>query len=283
MRLLARTYDMTFGSLGALVGAWERAGRGRRLMIVHLWTWGLLVVFFAAWEAACRITGIAPLILPAPSVVLATLWDGLTVGYLWPHIWMTAAEMLLGLAAGCLIGFLCGIVLGEVEFLRRIFYPYIIASQVIPKLALVPLFIIWFGFGMTSTVVITALICFFPLIENTMTAIGHVDPQKRELFRMLGATTPQTLLRLKLPAGLPVILAGVRVAVVLSLVGAVVAEFIAGREGLGAMIIASQGMMDSPLMFALLFVITLLGMLFYQATLLIEQWLLRHHMKGLAQ
>ena len=133
---------------------------------------------------------------------------------------------------------------------------------------------------MTSTVVITALICFFPLLENTMTGIQHIDPQKRELFRMLGATRLQTLFRLKIPAGLPVILAGLRVAVVLALVGTVVAEFIAGRAGLGAMIIASQGMMDSPLMFALLIVITILGMLFYQATLFVEQWVLRRHMKG---
>jgi len=216
-------------------------------------------------------------------VVLTSLWHGIATGYLLPHIWLTSAEMLLGLAAGCGIGFLCGIVLGETEFLRRLLYPYIIASQVIPKLALVPLFIVWFGFGMTSTVVITALICFFPLLENTMTAIHHVDPQKRELFRMLGATRLQTLLRLKIPAGLPVILAGLRVAVVLALVGAVVAEFIAGRAGLGAMIIASQGMMDSTQMFALLVIITALGMLFYQTTLLLEHWLLRHHMKGIRQ
>jgi len=252
-------------------------------MRVRIWTYGLLVAFLAGWELVCRATGFSELVLPAPSVVFATLWNGLATGFLLPHIWLTAAEMLLGLAAGCGIGFLCGIALGETEFLRRVLYPYIIASQVIPKLALVPLFIVWFGFGMTSTVVITALICFFPLLENTMTAIHHVDPQKRELFRMLGATPLQTLLRLKIPAGLPVILAGVRVAVVLALVGAVVAEFIAGRAGLGAMIIASQGMMDSPLMFALLIAITVLGMLFYQATLLAERWLLRRHMKGVNQ
>jgi NitT/TauT family transport system permease protein len=252
-------------------------------MSIRVYTWGLLVAFLAAWELVCRATGISELVLPAPSVVLTTLWSGLATGYLLPHIWLTSAEMLLGLAAGCGIGFLCGIALGEAEFLRRLLYPYVIASQVIPKLALVPLFIVWFGFGMTSTVVITALICFFPLLENTLTAIHHVDPQKRELFRMLGATRLQTLFRLKIPAGLPVILAGVRVAVVLSLVGAVVAEFIAGRAGLGAMIIASQGMMDSPLMFALLVAITVLGIVFYQATLFAEQWLLRHHMKGLEQ
>ena len=252
-------------------------------MTVRLWTWGLLVVFLAVWEAVCRATGISELVLPAPSVVFATLWNGLISGYLLPHIWMTGAEMLLGLATGCGIGFLCGVVLGETEFLRTLLYPYVIASQVVPKLALVPLFIVWFGFGMTSTVVITALICFFPLLENTMTGIQHIDPQKRELFRMLGATRLQTLVRLKIPAGLPVILAGVRVAVVLSLVGAVVAEFIAGRKGLGAMIIASQGMMDSALMFALLITITVLGMLFYQTTLFLEHWLLRRHTKGLTQ
>lgn len=249
-------------------------------MSARIWTWGLLVVFLAGWELTCRATGISELVLPAPTAVFQTLWDGLASGFLLPHIWLTSVEMLLGLAAGCGIGFLCGIMLGETEFLRRILYPYIIASQVIPKLALVPLFIVWFGFGMTSTVVITALICFFPLLENTMTGIHHIDPQKRELFRMLGATRLQTLFRLKIPAGLPVILAGLRVAVVLALVGAVVAEFIAGRAGLGAMIIASQGMMDSPLMFALLIVITILGMLFYQATLFVEQWVLRRHMKG---
>lgn len=252
-------------------------------MGARIWTWGLLVVFLAGWELACRVTGISELVLPAPTAVFLTLWNGLSSGFLLPHIWLTAVEMLLGLAAGCAIGFVCGIVLGETEFLRRVVYPYVIATQVVPKLALVPLFIVWFGFGMTSTVVITALICFFPLLENTMTGIRHIDPQKRELFRMLGATRLQTLFRLKIPSGLPVILAGLRVAVVLALVGAVVAEFIAGRAGLGAMIIASQGMMDSPLMFALLILITVLGMLFYQATLLVEQWLLRRHLKGESQ
>lgn len=252
-------------------------------MSTRVYRWSLLAAFLAAWELVCRAAGISQLVLPAPTVVLRTLFNGLVSGYLLPHIWLTSAEMLLGLAIGCVVGFVCGIALGENAFLRRVFYPYIIASQVVPKLALVPLFIVWFGFGMTSTVVITALICFFPLLENTMTGIDHVDPQKRELFRMLGATRLQTLWRLKIPAGLPVILAGVRVAVVLALVGAVVAEFIAGRQGLGAMIIASQGMMDSPLMFALLIVITVLGILFYEATLLLEHRLLRRHMKGTNQ
>ena len=152
--------------------------------------------------------------------------------------------------------------------------PYVVASQVF-KLALAPLFVLWFGFGMTSTVVITALICFFPLLENTLTALQQVPPERLELFRMLGATRTQTLLRLKLPRSLPAILAGFRVAVVLALVGAVVGEFMGASKGLGALVIASQGTMDTALMFAVLALIAALGLAVYQATLLVERWLLR--------
>ena len=240
----------------------------------------LLVLFLAGWEVYCRVAGVSALVVPLPSAVLRTLWDGLAGGYLLPHLWVTTAEMAMGLAAGCTVGFLAGMLLAEVPVLRRLFYPYILASQVVPKLALGPLFIVWFGFGMTSTVVITALICFFPLLENTMTGLQQVDPNKRELFRMLRATRLQTLLRLKIPSGLPVILAGLRVAVVLALVGAVVGEFIGGRQGLGASIIAAQGMMDSTMMFALFIVITLLGMIVYQAAAGLERWLLRRPWKG---
>ncbi|QCO17468.1 ABC transporter permease (plasmid) [Azospirillum brasilense] len=240
----------------------------------------LLVLFLAGWEVYCRVAGVSALVVPLPSAVLRTLWDGLAGGYLLPHLWVTTAEMAMGLAVGCTIGFLAGVLLAEVPVLRRLFYPYILASQVVPKLALGPLFIVWFGFGMTSTVVITALICFFPLLENTMTGLQQVNPNKRELFRMLRATRLQTLLRLKIPSGLPVILAGLRVAVVLALVGAVVGEFIGGRQGLGASIIAAQGMMDSTMMFALFIVITVLGMIVYQAAAGLERWLLRRPWKG---
>jgi len=243
----------------------------------RLYSFSLLVSSLVAWETFCRVSDVSELIIPAPSAVGVVLWQSLTSGYLWPHIWVTSMEMALGLGLGAAIGFGCGVVLSEAVFVKRLLWPYIIASQVVPKLALAPLFIVWFGFGMTSTVVITALICFFPLLENTITGLTHVNPNKLELFRMLGATRAQTLWRLRVPTGLPVILAGLRVAVVLALVGAVVGEFIGGREGLGATVIAAQGMMDSTLMFAVLFVITALGIVFYQLTVLIESWLLRRH------
>ena len=234
----------------------------------------LLAGLLLAWEWASRALGLSALVLPAPSTIARALWNGLASGYFWPHIRSTALELALGLAAGCAVGFASGVALAESRVLRGLLMPYVVVSQVIPKLALMPLFILWFGFGMTSTVVITALICFFPLMENTLTSLQQVAPERMELFRMLGATRLQTLLRLKLPSGLPGILAGLRVAVVLALVGAVVGEFIGASRGLGALVIASQGMMDTPLMFAVLVLIAALGMLAYQATLLLERWLL---------
>jgi NitT/TauT family transport system permease protein len=242
-----------------------------RLRLVSL---GLLVLLLAAWELGARASGLSALVLPAPSAVLRALWRGLASGYFWPHIRATGSELMAGLALGCGIGFTSGVAMTESPLLNGLLKPYVVVTQVIPKLALMPLFIVWFGFGMTSTVVITALICFFPLMENTVTALQQVDPQRLELFRMLGASRRQTLLRLKLPAGLPGILAGLRVAVVLALVGAVVGEFIGASQGLGALIIASQGMMDTPLMFAVLVLIAALGLLLYAATLALERRLL---------
>lgn len=234
----------------------------------------LAAVLLAAWEAACRLLHVPPLVLPAPSGIAQALWKGLASGFFWPHLATTAGELLLGLAAGCTLGFGAGIALAEHALARRVLMPYLVASQVVPKLALTPLFVLWFGFGMTSTVVITALICFFPLMENTLTALQQVPPERLELFRMLGATRAQTLWRLKVPMGLPAILAGLRVAVVLALVGAVVGEFIGASRGLGALVIASQGTMDTALMFAVLVLIAALGLLVYEATLFVERRLL---------
>ncbi len=235
----------------------------------------LLIILLLAWEWAVSAFRFSPLVLPAPSVIGAALLRGLHTGYLWPHIAQTLLELGLGLTLGVALGFAGGVLLGESAGLRRVLMPYVVTSQVIPKLALVPLFIVWFGFGTVPTVVITALICFFPLLENTLTGIAQVDAARLELFRMLGATRWQTLWRLKVPAGLPAILAGLRVAVVLALVGAVVGEFIGASKGLGALIIAAQGSMDTPLMFAVLLVITVIGLLLYEATLWLERQLLK--------
>ena len=243
----------------------------------HWLSASLLIAVIALWELAARQFGLSALVLPAPSAVALSLWSGLASGYFWPHLRATLQALLLGLLIGSAVGLLAGMALAESELLERVLKPYVVVSQVVPKLALAPLFVLWFGFGMLPTVLITALICFFPLMENTLTGLRQVDGQRLQLFRMLGATRLQTLLRLKLPTGLPAILAGLRVAVVLALVGAVVAEFMGASQGLGAVVIAAQGMMDTTLMFAALVLIAAMGLLLYQACLVLERYLLRSH------
>ena len=242
-------------------------------MLKHSWmmSWLLGVVFLLAWEGWVVVNQTSPLVLPAPSVVVVSLLQGLSSGYLWPHILSTLSAVMMGFLLGSAMGFLGGLLLGELTGLRGVVMPFVVASQVIPKLALAPLFIVWFGFGSLPIIVMTALICFFPLLENTAAAIRQTDSKQLELFRMLRASRWQTLWHLKVPAGRVTIYAGLRVAVVLAWVGAVVAEFIVAGKGLGALIIAAQGSMDTPLMFAVLTLITVLGLCFYKST----QWLTR--------
>ena len=242
-------------------------------MLKHSWmmSWLLGVVFLLAWEGWVVVNQTSPLVLPAPSVVVVSLLQGLSSGYLRPHILSTLSAVLMGFLLGSAMGFLGGLLLGELTGLRGVVMPFVVASQVIPKLALAPLFIVWFGFGSLPIIVMTALICFFPLLENTAAAIWQTDSKQLELFRMLRASRWQTLWHLKVPAGRVTIYAGLRVAVVLAWVGAVVAEFIVASKGLGALIIAAQGSMDTPLMFAVLTLITVLGLCFYKST----QWLTR--------
>ncbi len=244
-------------------------------MTGRLGPWLLLAAVLAGWEGACRALAIPALVLPPPSQVAQALWDGLASGRFWPHLRATGTALGLGLAAGAGLGLAGGIVLAELPRARALLLPWVVASQVVPKLALMPLLVLWCGFGLLPTVVVTALICFFPLLETTLTALARVPPERLELFRLLGASRWQTLWRLKLPAGLPAILAGLRIAVVLALVGVVVGEFIGTTTGLGALVIAAQGSMDTPLLFAALVLVTALGLAAYHATLALERRLLR--------
>lgn len=230
----------------------------------------LLAGFVMAWELIVRVRGIPPLIVPSPSVVWQSLVAHTRSGFLLIHLGVTLSEILLGFVAGSALGIGLGIGVALSPMLRRILHPYLIASQAMPKLALAPIFVMWFGFGILPKVIITALIVFFPLFENTVTGLNEVDGEALELFAALRASRWQTLRWLRLPNAVPYVVAGLRVAMVLSIVGAVVAEYVGANRGLGALIISSQGMMDTPLMFAVFVVLVLLGVVLYEAVSLLE-------------
>jgi NitT/TauT family transport system permease protein len=233
---------------------------------------GTLLLFLLLWEGTVWFWALPPLILPGPGRVVQALITGVADGFLLRHLLITLSEILLGFGLGGALGVSLGVLLAYKPLLRRVLEPYLIASQATPKLALAPLFVIWFGFGMAPKVFITALICFFPLLENTVAGLLATPVEELELFRALGATRSQTLWKLRIPGALPYLFAGLRVAMVLAVVGAVIAEYVGANAGLGAQIVAAQGTMDTPGLFAAFVLLTLLGVALYQVVVSAERF-----------
>jgi NitT/TauT family transport system permease protein len=232
-----------------------------------------LLVFIAvltAWWLYVRIMGLSPLVLPTPYQVWDALVENTVSGLLPMHLWVTLSEILLGFLLGSAVGIVLGTITAQSQLMRALFNPYILASQAMPKLALAPIMVIWLGFGIAPKVVITALICFFPLLENTIIGLTSANPYQLELFRALTASRWQTFFKLRIPAALPVIFAGLRVAITLAVVGAVVGEYVGANRGLGALIIATQGNFDTPLMFAVFVYLTVIGIVLYKIMELLE-------------
>lgn len=238
---------------------WYRTRRGEIALSVIVFIGCLFL-----WWAYVRLRGLSPLVLPAPYDVWVSLVDNTMNGFLLEHAWVTVAEILLGFLLGSVLGITLGTVTALSPVMRNILNPYIIASQAMPKLALAPIMVIWLGFGMAPKVVIAALICFFPLLENTLIGLSSVNPYQNELFRALTASSWQTFFKLRVPNALPLIFAGLRVAITLAVVGAVVGEYVGANRGLGALIIVTQGNFDTPLMFALFVYLTVIGVVLYK-------------------
>jgi NitT/TauT family transport system permease protein len=235
----------------------------------------LTVTIFAAiivvWDLYVRLLGLSALVLPSPYQVWLSLVENTLSGRLIDHMWVTLSEVLLGFLLGSVIGVALGTLTAQSPLMRTIIGPYILASQAMPKLALAPIIVIWLGFGIAPKVVITALICFFPLLENTIIGLTSTDPHQVELFQVLTASRWQSFIKLRVPNALPVIFAGLRVAITLAVVGAVVGEYVGANRGLGALVIAAQGSFDTPLMFAIFVYLTVVGIVLYKLMELLEQ------------
>jgi NitT/TauT family transport system permease protein len=229
-------------------------------------------IFALVWQLIVFAGDYPRFILPGPLVVAERFVSGWTEGIMAPHFMTTLGEVLLGLAVGGLAGLLTGILLARSRLAARMLSPYIVAAQATPILALAPLIALWFGTGLLSRTLICALICYFPIAVGTMVGIRSVDPRLVELGRSLRATRWQLLSRVEVPSALPQILGGLRIGVTLAVVGAIVAEWAGGDQGLGVLINLARGsMFDIPLMFATLFTIALLGVGLYLMVIFIER------------
>ena len=219
-----------------------------------------LVVGIVLWELVVKVMGIQTYILPAPSLVLWELVD--QFGNIMEHSLVTGWEILLGFVLSIIVGIPLGLAIYYSKFLERIFYPFLVASQTIPKIAIAPLLVIWFGFGLLPKIIVSFLIAFFPIVINTVVGLKATQPEMIYLVRSMGANRWQTFFKISLPNALPNIFAGLKVAVTLAVVGAVVGEFIASDEGLGYLLVVANGYLDTPLMFAGIIALSLQGILF---------------------
>jgi NitT/TauT family transport system permease protein len=228
--------------------------------------------FLLLWKAIVVIGNYQPFILPAPEVVGERLIRAWADGVITPHLVATLTEILLGLVVGAGAALGVGYLFARSALAERFLSPYLVAAQATPILALAPLLALWFGTGLTSKVIICALIVFFPVAVATMVGIRSVDAGLLELGRSLRATRRQVLLKLEIPAALPAILGGMRVGVTLAVVGAIVGEWAGAGQGLGVLVNVARGsLFDIPLMFATLVTIAAIGVALYVAVVLIER------------
>jgi NitT/TauT family transport system permease protein len=229
---------------------------------------GLVVL----WQLIVWVGGYQRFFLPGPGDVAQRWLRAAADGTFTPHLVTTLSEILLGLAVGVSAGLVVGFLLARSALAERLLSPYIVAAQATPVLALAPVIVIWFGNGLASKVLICALICFFPMVVATTVGLRSVDARLVEMARSLRATRGQLVRTIEVPAALPQIFGGLKIAVTLSVVGAIVAEWVGGDRGLGVLINLARGsLFDTPLLFATLLTIALLGVVLYLIVVLLER------------
>lgn len=222
-------------------------------------------------EYAANREMVNPLILPRPSAVWNALVDGFERGIYWEHIRSTVFATLWGFASAAVVAMLVAGFLAAIPRLERIFLPFIVAFQTLPKIAIAPIIILWLGFGTQSKVVIIATICFFPLLINTLQGLRIRDRERLELFQSLGASRWQLFRYLRLPDSMPYVFAGLNIGIVFALIGTVIAEFLGSRDGLGVLLIQQQSAFNVPGMFASLVLLMIVGLVLNAAVRLIEK------------
>jgi NitT/TauT family transport system permease protein len=234
-----------------------------------------VVIFLLAWQAISAWGNYPPYLLPEPLVVANRFLRALTDGTLLRHTSITLLEVLLGLLAGSFTATLLGYLLARFRTLENLLSPYLVASQAVPLVAIAPLLVIWFGPGIASKILICSLIVFFPVLINTIVGLRAVPDNLRDLMRSMRATPLQILRHLEIPAALPVLLGGLRIGATLSVIGAVVGEFVGADRGLGFLINVGRGQYDTALVFVAIFTLIGMALTLYGIVILVERKVLR--------
>ncbi len=226
--------------------------------------WPLLsgAIGLALWEGLVRVFKVPVFILPAPSQVIVTIVD--QWWYLLSQLAITTFAAGLGLIMAVVFGLAAGAAITASRLVDRMLTPWLVIAHAVPKVVIAPLFLVWFGFGLQSEMFFVVAFTFFPVIVNTVTGLKSADPEQILMVRAMGATPTQVLRKIQFPSALPSICAGIKLAVTLAPVGAVIGEFVASNKGLGHLLIRAVGDMDTPLAFAAVTVFSIFGVLLWR-------------------
>ena len=237
--------------------ALRRSQRGKRLAIYGS-RFGLLVVLLTVWELSSRYW-IDPFWISQPSAIAGVLWEWVVTGYVFVHLWATGQAMIGGLILGSIVGVSGGFLLGRNRFLANVVDPFITGLYSMPRIALAPLFILWFGIDVTPKIMLAAVIVSFLTFKSTFAGVRAVDRELVDVARVMGAGRSTLLRKVVFPSSLAWIFTGLRLAVPYSLTGAVVAEFVAASRGIGWVIRSASGVFNTTVVFAGLFVLMIVG------------------------
>jgi NitT/TauT family transport system permease protein len=242
----------------------------RRALVRHLPSLGLFAVLLLAWQLAGPVFGIREYLLPGPvSVVRAALSRTIP----WPtHLTITTLEILGGFAVAGLAGVLLGVAVAWSPVAARALMPFLVFVNTLPKVAVAPLFLLWLGYGIVPNILIAALIGFFPVVINTAVGLTQVDEELLDLGRVFGAPTWKVFLKIRLPNALPYVLSALKITATAAVVGAVVGEFVASQAGLGMVIVNAQTNLNTPVAFAALVWISIVGLGLYGLVGLVARW-----------
>lgn len=229
----------------------------------------LIVGVFVLWEVSCLVFGISEIILPRPSQIIATLVDRWPA--LMPHAVQTLYTTLVGFALGVGAGVVIGLLIGSSRLAYNVAFPLLVGFSSIPKVAVVPIFVLWFGSGTVPAVLTSAIICVFPVVVNMATGLATTEPELEDVLRTLKASKRDILLNVGLPRAMPYFFASLKVAVTLSFVGTVISETVASNRGVGNMMLIASSNFNVPLVFAGLFILAGLGVALYVIFSLIER------------
>ena len=253
--------------------------RQRRKGLILTCQIGVLVLFFALWEVAGRLGWIDSFILSMPSRMVATFVDMAGKGF-FGHIWVTVYETLVGFTLGVVIGVLLAIVLWWSGFISKVSEPYLVVLNSLPKIALGPILIVWFGAGITSIIVMALLISFVVTIMSVLAGFNEITGEKQLLMKTLGASKLQIFTMVVLPASLPTIMNALKISVGMSWVGVIVGEYLVSKAGLGYLIVYGGQVFKLDLVMASIVVLCLLAALMYYGVAYMEKKLVRWRMHG---